>query len=175
MNRSTQHANPRDEYETPQLLFDRVNAEFKFVCDVAASEANRKCGNSYTAENSALSDDPHHGWFASNWCNPPYSMKREFISKALEQMTRYMRTTVLLLPASTGEKWWHELAAQSFMVLLKGRVQFTINGRRRMRFTGNDFQIVTSSNTGPSCLAILSERYPPNTIVRWDWRKADWF
>jgi site-specific DNA-methyltransferase (adenine-specific) len=36
-----------DEWETPQWLFDQLDAEFSFGFDAAATRENSKCGSSY--------------------------------------------------------------------------------------------------------------------------------
>ena len=33
----------RDDWETPQALFDELDAEFHFTLDVCANESNSKC------------------------------------------------------------------------------------------------------------------------------------
>lgn len=38
----------KDYWETPQSLFDELNAEFNFTLDAAASDANRKCKRYFT-------------------------------------------------------------------------------------------------------------------------------
>ena len=42
------HGHGRIEYNTPQWLFDALNAEFKFTLDAAASKANAKCKRFYS-------------------------------------------------------------------------------------------------------------------------------
>jgi len=41
-------------WETPDDLFKKINAEFKFTRDVCASSTNAKCKNYWTEENSCL-------------------------------------------------------------------------------------------------------------------------
>lgn len=38
----------KDYWETPQSLFDELNAEFNFTLDAAASDANHKCERYFT-------------------------------------------------------------------------------------------------------------------------------
>lgn len=40
---------------TPQDLFDRLNDEFHFVLDAAATDKSAKCGQYFTPETDALS------------------------------------------------------------------------------------------------------------------------
>lgn len=48
----------RMDWETPQELFDQLDAEFHFTMDAASSDANHKCPKYFTAENSAF----NHAW-----------------------------------------------------------------------------------------------------------------
>lgn len=43
-----------DEWETPQWVFDSLNAEFHFNLDVCATSANRKCERFFTPEEDGL-------------------------------------------------------------------------------------------------------------------------
>ena len=43
------------EWETPQLLFDALNAEYHFDVDVCATANNAKCERYYTKEQDGLS------------------------------------------------------------------------------------------------------------------------
>ena len=43
-----------DEWETPQDLFDDMDAEFHFTLDAAASDENHKCEKYYTIADDAL-------------------------------------------------------------------------------------------------------------------------
>ena len=43
-----------DEYETPQALFDALNAEFSFDVDVCATDDNHKCRTYYTKAQDGL-------------------------------------------------------------------------------------------------------------------------
>lgn len=46
-----------DEWETPQYLFDKLDAEFKFTLDACASEENHKCVWYYTKAEDGLSQN----------------------------------------------------------------------------------------------------------------------
>lgn len=48
----------KDDWETPQALFDQLNEEFHFTLDAASNDQNAKCEHHYTAENSGL----EHSW-----------------------------------------------------------------------------------------------------------------
>lgn len=97
-----------DEWETPQDFFDRLNAEFEFQLDAAATKENSKteeyCRFVDERANSLTAD-----WasFQSVFLNPPYSQCREFIAKAAREAQKGC-TVVCLVPSRTDTKWWHE-------------------------------------------------------------------
>lgn len=47
----------RDDWETPQELFDRCDAIWHFDLDAASSDANAKCERHFTKEDDALKQD----------------------------------------------------------------------------------------------------------------------
>lgn len=58
-----------DEWETPQDLFDRLDAEFHFTLDPCSTDQNAKCEKHYTKDDDGLKQD----WSGETvWCNPPY-------------------------------------------------------------------------------------------------------
>lgn len=48
----------KDDWETPQSLFDQLDEEFHFTLDAASNDQNAKCEHHYTVENSGL----EHSW-----------------------------------------------------------------------------------------------------------------
>ncbi len=93
-----------DEWETPAWLFDQLNEEFHFVLDAAASEDNFKCSAYLSKELNAL----RIGWGMNLviWLNPPYSNPYPWVKKAYIEAED--NTIVLLLPSTTGVKWFQE-------------------------------------------------------------------
>ena len=55
---------------TPQDFFDKLNAEFGFVLDPAATDKTAKCSLYYTPETDGLSQSWDRG--GAVFCNPPY-------------------------------------------------------------------------------------------------------
>ena len=147
MNRAVLFSSAEDEWETPQAFFDELNTEFKFGVDLAASDNNTKvAGNYYTAEDSALNANwyaafpSHLGYRSVGWCNPPYSrgLQKKFIAKAALERRRGF-TTVMLLPARTDTKAFHEHIYDALewqaregveIRFIKGRLKFggAVNG-----------------------------------------------
>jgi phage N-6-adenine-methyltransferase len=115
MNTTVMFSSATDEWETPQEVFDALNAEFGFAVDLAASPDNTKVpGNYYRISDSALDSNwyaafpSHMGYRSVGWCNPPYSrgLQAKFIAKAAEERRRGF-LTVMLLPARTDTKAFH--------------------------------------------------------------------
>jgi phage N-6-adenine-methyltransferase len=134
MNKAVLFSSGKDDWETPQALFDTLNAEFHFEMDVAASAENAKCVNYFTAADNALSKDWALYGPRTCWMNPPYSrgLQGKFIAKAAEERACGV-TTVTLLPARTDtnafhthiydRRVWRPYTGVEIR-LLKGRVKF---------------------------------------------------
>lgn len=122
----------RDEWGTPQWLFDLLHAEFRFQLDVCASADNAKLPAFFSPETDGLSQR----WHGPAWMNPPYARSEliRWLAKAVEQSKR--TTVVGLIPAWTSAAYWHEcvLPHASEIRFIDGRVPFVGprkgNGRR---------------------------------------------
>lgn len=107
------------EHSTPQWLFDELDAEFNFTVDVASTDENAKCEKHYTKEQDGLKQD----WGGEVvWCNPPYGNKiTAFVKKAAESKC----TTVMLLPARTDTRWFHDyIYGKAEIRFIRGRLKF---------------------------------------------------
>ena len=113
-----------DLWETPQDFFDRLNDEFHFNVDVCATPDNAKCGTYFTKENDGLSQSWGGGGYTC-WCNPPYGREiGKWVQKAYLS-SRDGSTVVMLLPARTDTKWFHEyIYNQAEIRFIKGRLKF---------------------------------------------------
>lgn len=110
----------RDERPTPQDFFDRLDAEFGFTLDVAASGENSKCREFYDIEDDGLSQP----WRGVVWCNPPYSEVGLWVEKAKAE-SQNGATVVMLLPASTDTAWFHDhVLGVAEIRFVRGRIQF---------------------------------------------------
>ena len=108
------------EWETPQDLFDRLNALFDFELDVCATPENAKCARFYTKEDDAIVQP----WAKRNWMNPPYGKEiAAFCAKASEMGGGGART-VALLPARTDTQWFHDYCTPWHIQFLRGRLKF---------------------------------------------------
>ena len=112
-----------DEWATPLKTYNELNAEFgPFELDVSATEENTKCPAFYDIEANGLQQD----WKSRNWCNPPYSQLKEWVTKARrEQLKGNM--TVMLIPARTDTACFHDSIYNKDNVeirFLRGRLKF---------------------------------------------------
>jgi phage N-6-adenine-methyltransferase len=123
----------KDSWQTPKSLFDKLNQEFKFICDVAASDDNHLVDAYFTIEDDALTGD----WLSVNWCNPNYSNIGPWISKAIEQH-KQGKTIVMLVPSDTSVKWFKEAYDSCNDVrFISGRLSF-INASTQNPVNGNN-------------------------------------
>lgn len=131
----------KQEWETPQSLFDEVNREFNFTLDAAADSTNHKCSLYFTKEDDGLVKD-----WGSNvvWLNPPYGAKShklsDWVKKSYESSLNGA-TVVMLIPARTNTEWFHKYCLE------RGEVRFV---RGRPRFGG-----ATHGLPQPLCFVIF--------------------
>ena len=108
-----------DEWSTPRDRWDEWNAEFGFTLDAAATAGNALCADFYTMEDDGLSQE----WTGNVWCNPPYSAVGKWMEKAYDTSLTGA-TCVLLVPARTDTRWWHQWAVRGEIRFIKGRLKF---------------------------------------------------
>ncbi len=120
MSRITEaiYSSKTDMWETPQWLFDELNEEFGFTVDVCATKDNAKCKRFFSPEEDGLKQE----WTGVCWCNPPYGKE---IGKWVEKANKSSATVVMLVPARTDTKWFHEwVYHKAELRFVKGRVKF---------------------------------------------------
>jgi len=112
-----------NEWATPQDLFDRLNDEFHFTLDVAATHENAKCRNHFTIEDDGLKQD----WGQNVcWMNPPYGGNTgKWIAKAW-LAGRKGATVVCLIVSSTDRSYWHDyIFPYAYEIrFIRGRLKF---------------------------------------------------
>jgi len=113
----------RDDWETPQPFFDRLDQEFSFTLDPCANDQNHKCALYYTRVQDGLA----RPWTGHTvWVNPPYGKKvlPNWVRKCW-LACQHGTTVVLLIPARTDTAYWHDYVMQSAEVrLVRGRLRF---------------------------------------------------
>src|SRR5664279_2329584 len=109
-----------DSWRTPQPLFDKLNAEFHFEVDLAATKFNHKCAKYYTIDNDAFMYD----WKKCSFANIPYSKPGLWFTKAAASIRKYDNTIVLLTKVATSEAYWVKNVCHADVRFLAGRIKF---------------------------------------------------
>ena len=114
------------DYCTPQDFFDRLNDEFGFVLDAAATAKSAKCPAYYTPETDGLNSHWNLAGGGAVWCNPPYGRETgKWVRKAYEE-ARSGKTVVLLIPARTDTAYFHDyIYGKAEIRFVRGRLRFT--------------------------------------------------
>ena len=126
MNTKVLYSSKEEKWATPQDFFDKLNDEFHFTLDAAASPDNAKCTNYFTEEQDGLVQS----WGGHTvWCNPPYCRKTGlWVKKAYEEHQRTGCTVVMLLPSRTDVRWFHDyILGKAEIRFIKGRLKFGEN------------------------------------------------
>ena len=125
----TMFSSNRDDWETPQEFFNKLNAQYHFTLDPCSSNTNAKCPKHYTEQNNGLEQD----WGGEVvFCNPPYSRKGGqdlWVKKCYEESLKPNTTVVALLPARTDTKRFHQyILNRAEIIWIEGRLVFEIDG-----------------------------------------------
>lgn len=112
----------RQDWETPSDFFAELDKEFHFTLDPCATAENAKCAKFYTAEQDGL----RHSWAGETvFCNPPYG--RDSTAAWFEKCAKESggATIVLLIPARTDTKAFHEyIYGKAEVRFVRGRLKF---------------------------------------------------
>lgn len=150
----------RDDWETPQRLFDQLNERWGgFSLDAFASDANHKCDEYFTKETDGLRQDwTGHRVFA----NPPYGRRmRDFTRKCAEE-TRNGVQICMLVPARTDTAWaWEDVFPHADILFLKGRLKYELNG------------VPLQSSPFPSMLCLYNLEHEDAVRIRGDGKPFD--
>lgn len=111
-----------DEWETPQNIYDILDAEFNFNLDPCATKYNHKCKTFYTINENGL-DQKWAGYRV--FCNPPYSNISAWVEKAFRETRNDNTLVVLLIPSRTDTRYFHDYIYQRAEIrFIKGRLKF---------------------------------------------------
>lgn len=119
-NMEVHFSSKTDQWETPQGVFDELQAEFELEVDVCALPENTKLAVFFDPEKDGLSQN----WSGKRcWMNPPYGRE---IGKWVEKAaTGGAEIVVALLPARTDTRWWHDYIQDKTEVrFIRGRLKF---------------------------------------------------
>lgn len=168
----------RQDWETPQYLFDFLNKRYKFELDPCANEDNYKCDLYFTEKENGIKRE----WtiVESAFMNPPYGNSEQpcktkcekkkcqirghhitkyipgvsdWVGKAYSEATLGM-LVVCLIAARTDTKWWHKYCMNATEIwFIEGRLHFT--NKTISDYTGKS---KTSPATFPSSIVIFDGR-----------------
>lgn len=117
----------KQDWPTPNDLFDALNKMYDFTFDLAASERNKKCDMFFGEVDDALQQE----WVGQScWLNPPYggsgrNKLSAWIEKAHSQSKKHGNRIVVLIPARTNTSWWHEHCMKAKeIIFINGRPKF---------------------------------------------------
>lgn len=132
------------EWSTPQDFFDELNKEFGFNLDPCCTHENAKCEDHYTKEDNGLEQ---------NWggrivfVNPPYGKGIGlWVKKSYEESLKAGTTVVMLIPARTDTRYFHE-----YIYHKAQQIRFI---RGRLKFGGSD-----NSAPFPSMVVIFKRNF----------------
>lgn len=125
MNTEVMFSSKTDQWATPQDFFDKLNDEFNFTLDPCADESNHKCDLYYTKEQNGLIQK----WGGQRvFCNPPYGREiGKWVQKCFEESKNKNTICVMLIPARTDTRWFHDYIYQKPNVeirFVRGRLKF---------------------------------------------------
>lgn len=124
MQTSTLFSSARQDWTTPPALFRRLDAEFRFTLDAAASPENALCSRYFTEAEDALSQP----WTGRVFCNPPYSAKvGQWVAYGWHEVYahRHAEVVVMLVAARTDTAWFHQYALSGAEIrFIRGRLRF---------------------------------------------------
>lgn len=124
----THASSKKQDWETPQHLFDRLNNVHNFTLDAAATPNNAKVSNYYTEEDNALDKD----WQGRVFVNPPYGREiKQWVKKAHdESLKKHNECVVMIIPARTDTSYWHDYIFHKANIdFLRGRLKFEVDGK----------------------------------------------
>ena len=115
------HTSKKQDWVTPNWLFAKLDEEFHFDLDAAASDSNHKCDRYFTEKDDGLKQK----WGGSVWVNPPYNKGlKKWVRKAYEESLAGS-IVVMLIPARTETDYWHEyIFGKAEIRFIHGRIRF---------------------------------------------------
>lgn len=154
----------KDHYETPEALWVKLQRDFEFNVDCAASLENTKCADFYSLERSFLTAPVSEFRFKRCWLNCPFSQKLDFLSRAaLIRSVADVVATIVPNNARETDWWWLWVKNHADEIVnLSPRVYYELDGvpQKNVPFS--------------SCLVIYYPRivgahYGPPRETYWQW------
>ena len=124
MNTKVLFSSENEEWETPIDFYNELNKEFKFNLDPCALPNNAKCEKFFTPNDNGL----EQSWEGHQvFCNPPYGKKiYDWVKKCYEESRKENTRVVMLIPARTDTKYFHEFIYHKAKEIrfIRGRLKF---------------------------------------------------
>lgn len=123
MNIDLMFSSETDVWSTPIEFFNELDNEFNFTLDPCANHENAKCPVYFTKEQDGLKQN--WGGFTV-FCNPPYGrVIGDWVKKAYEESKKPNTTIVMLIPARTDTKYFHDFIYHKAEIrFIRGRLKF---------------------------------------------------
>lgn len=100
----------------------------RMALDACATDVNvAVAGEFISPDKDALKVDwTPFGAFGAVWCNPPFSLKSEFLARAHDQAVKNKLTVCCMIPFEIATGWWSELVQNkaTFVFMPDGRYPF---------------------------------------------------
>ena len=126
-NKANMDGETHTDWQTPPILFDRLNAMHDYAVDAAADITNHLVPVWYGL-GSAVPDalDPTLDWLSPAFCNPPYGKGLGFWLQKFCTEAQKGCKIVTVLPARIEARWWYRYVAcqPTWISFLVGRVPF---------------------------------------------------
>lgn len=146
----------RNEWATPQWLFDYFDAQYGFTLDPCATPDNAKCERYFTKKENGLIRSWGEGWA---FVNPPYGkgLLGPWVEKVFTEATLFCGS-LMLLPSRTEQKWFHWcLREANEIIFIEGRVNYVPPlGVKPSTNRENSIVVVVKPFVKPKSLAISS-------------------
>jgi len=114
----------KQEWGTPQKLFNKLDEEFRFNLDPCASHENKKCNIYFTKKENGL----WQKWFGRVFVNPPFRKVAKWVEKSYYEVKKGNAELVVMLIASrTDTRWFHKYIYKNPLAtvrFIKGRVRY---------------------------------------------------
>ena len=148
VNAKLMFSSATDCWETPQDFFNVLNKEFCFDLDACALPENKKCEKYFSPKEDGLQQE----WTGNVWCNPPYGRQ---IGKWVQKGAGAKATVVMLLPARTDTKWFHDyIYGKAEVRFIKGRLKF---GGQKYNAPFPSMVVIFRNEEGPQRNELRSE------------------
>ena len=106
MNRAVMFSSKRQDWTTPDWIYNQLHNEFKFTLDPCCYPETAKCKKYYTKKENGLIQD----WAGERvYVNPPFgSAISKWVAKSYKESLKPKPRVVMLIPARTDTSYWHK-------------------------------------------------------------------